>query len=48
MALGREVREMRDADTILAIIRESATRESIAETCEGTNPGFESLESRMR
>ena len=41
---------MRDADTVLAIIREptSATRESIAETCEGTNPGFESLESRMR
>src|SRR6516165_4843627 len=48
--MGREVREMRDADTVLAIIREptSATRESIAETCEGTGPGHGSLESRMR
>jgi hypothetical protein len=36
----REVREMRDADTILTIIRER--------TCEGTDPGHESLESRMR
>jgi hypothetical protein len=41
---------MRDADTILAIIREptSVTRGSIAETCEGTGPGHGSLESRMR
>ena len=41
---------MRDADTVLAIIREptSATRGSIAETCEGTGPGHGSLESRMR
>src|SRR5947209_20631286 len=31
---------MRDADTILAIIRER--------TCEGTDPGHGSLESRMR
>src|SRR3954454_16600331 len=35
MAQGREVREMRDADSILTIIR-------------GTDPGPESLESRMR
>src|SRR3954466_3338696 len=40
MAPGREVREMRDADTILTILQERA--------CEGTGPGHESLESRMR
>ena len=39
-AQGREVREMRDADTILTIIR--------GRPCEGTDPGHESLESRMR
>ena len=39
-AQGREVREMRDADTILTIIRER--------TREGTDPGHGSLESRMR